>query len=125
MDLLTTPYVFSVEEAEKMTGGADVLVTHMGLTSLGTIGAVIDKTLDECERLIQEIRVKTAGVNPDILVLCHGGPIAEPKDAEYVLSRTKGVHGFFGASSMERLPVETAIKKTTAEFKGLQIGGGE
>jgi predicted TIM-barrel enzyme len=113
-----------VEEAEKMTGpGADVLVAHIGLTSLGTIGAATRKTLDECVRLIEEIRVKTAEVNPDILVLCHGGPNAELKDAGYVLSRTKGVHGFSGASIMERLPIETAIKKTTAEFKSLQIGG--
>jgi predicted TIM-barrel enzyme len=122
MDLLTTPYVFNIEEAEKMTrAGADVLVAHMGLTSSGTIGAATGKSLDESVALVQEIRDKAVEINPDILILCHGGPIAEPKDAEYVLSRTKGVHGFFGASSMERLPVEIAIKKTTAEFKGLNI----
>lgn len=122
MDLLTTPYVFDGQEAEQMAGaGADVLVAHMGLTSSGTIGAATGKTLDECVALIQEIRNRAVKVNPDVLVLCHGGPIAEPKDAEYVLSRTKGVHGFFGASSMERLPVESAIKNTTAEFKSLRI----
>ncbi len=126
MDLLTTPYVFDAEEAEKMTRvGADVLVAHMGLTSSGTIGAAAGMSLDECVALIQRIRDRAVELNPDILVLCHGGPIAEPKDAEYVLSRTRGVHGFFGASSMERLPVEIAIRNTTAEFKALTIKDGK
>ena len=121
MDLLTAAYVFTIEDAEKMTkAGADVLVAHMGLTTSGTVGAKTGRTLDECVALIQQIKDKAVDVNPNVLVLCHGGPIAEPKDAEYVLSRTKGIHGFFGASSMERLPVEVAIKDKTAEFKKLK-----
>lgn len=122
LDLLTTPYVFNVEEAEKMTrAGADVIVCHMGLTTSGSIGAKTGKTLDDCVKLIQDMRDAAVKINGDILVLCHGGPIAEPKDAEYVLSRTKGVHGFFGASSMERLPVEVAITNTAKEFKNLKF----
>lgn len=122
LGLLTTPYVFNVDEAERMTkAGADVIVCHMGLTTSGSIGAKTGKSLDDCVKLIQDMRDAAVKINPDILVLCHGGPIAEPKDAEYVLSRTKGVHGFFGASSMERLPVEVAITNTTKEFKDLKI----
>ena len=122
LDLLTAPYVFNVEEAEKMAkAGADILVAHMGLTSSGSIGAKAGKSLDECVQLIQDIRDAADKVNSKIIVLCHGGPIAEPKDASYVLSRTKGVHGFFGASSMERLPVELAITNTTKAFKALKI----
>ena len=122
MDLLTTPYVFDEGEAVSMAwAGADVLVCHMGLTTSGSIGAKTGKTLEECVRLIQAMRDKAVEVNPEIIVLCHGGPIAEPKDAEFVLGRTKGVHGFFGASSMERLPVEVAITETTKEFKGLRF----
>ena len=122
MDLLTTPYVFDVGEAERMArAGADVLVCHMGLTTSGSIGAKTGKTLEECVGLIQGMRDKAVEVNPDVIVLCHGGPIAEPKDAEFVLGKTKGVHGFFGASSMERLPVEVAITETTKEFKGLKF----
>jgi predicted TIM-barrel enzyme len=123
LDLLTTPYVFNVDEAEQMTkAGADVLVCHMGLTTSGSIGAKTGKTLEECVDLIQRMRDAAAKINDKIIVLCHGGPIAEPKDAEFVLGRTKGVHGFFGASSMERLPVEIAITNTTKDFKGLKIG---
>jgi predicted TIM-barrel enzyme len=123
LDLLTTPYVFNVDEAERMTtAGADVLVCHMGLTTSGSIGAKTGKTLDECVTLIQQMRDAAVKLNDQIIVLCHGGPIAEPKDAEFVLSRTTGVHGFFGASSMERLPVEIAITNTTKEFKSLKIG---
>ena len=122
LDLLTTPYVFNVEEAEKMAkAGADILVAHMGLTSSGSIGAKTGKSLDECVELIQDIRDAANKVKSNIIVLCHGGPIAEPKDASYVLSRTKGVHGFFGASSMERLPVELAITDTTKAFKDLKF----
>ncbi|EOD49149.1 TIM-barrel signal transduction protein [Neofusicoccum parvum] len=118
MGLLTTPYAFNVEEAEKMArAGADVLVAHMGLTTSGSIGAQSGKSLDDCVQLIQEMRDVAVRVSPDVLVLCHGGPIAAPKDAEYVLARTKGVHGFYGASSMERLPVEEAITNITREFK--------
>ncbi|CEJ80372.1 Putative TIM-barrel enzyme family protein [[Torrubiella] hemipterigena] len=121
MDLLTTPYVFNVEESKKMTtAGADVLVAHMGLTTSGSIGASSGKTLDECVTLIQEIRDAAVAINPDVIVLCHGGPIAAPDDAQYVLSRTSGIHGFYGASSMERLPVETAITNITRSFKDLR-----
>ncbi|KAJ9500504.1 ToMV susceptible protein tm-1(GCR26) [Exophiala xenobiotica] len=122
LDLLTTPYVFNVDEAEQMAeAGADCLVAHMGLTTSGSIGARTGKSLDDCVELIQNIRDAAVKINSDIIILCHGGPIAEPKDASYVLSRTKGVHGFFGASSMERLPVEIAITNTTKEFKDLQV----
>lgn len=122
LDLLTTPYVFNVDEAERMArAGADILVAHVGLTTSGTIGAQTALTLDDSVRIIQDIRDAAVRINPDIIVLCHGGPIAEPKDAEYVLNRTKEVHGFFGASSMERLPVEVAIKKNAEEFKQLKI----
>lgn len=122
LDLLTTPYVFNVDEAARMTrAGADILVAHVGLTTSGTIGAETAVTLDDSVFIVQEIRDAAVKINPDIIVLCHGGPIAEPQDAEYVLSRTKGVHGFFGASSMERLPVEVAIKENAAAFKSLKV----
>jgi len=125
MGLLTTPYAFNVEEATKMAeAGADILVAHMGLTTGGSIGAATTtgKSLDDCVALIQEMQDAAVAINPDIIVLCHGGPIAEPSDAEYVLSRTKGVHGFYGASSMERLPVEEAITSITKKFKQLRPG---
>jgi predicted TIM-barrel enzyme len=122
LNLLTTPYVFNVDEAERMTrAGADILVAHVGLTTSGTIGAATALTLDDAVRIVQDIRDAAIKIKPDIIVLCHGGPIAEPQDAEYVLSRTTGVHGFFGASSMERLPVEIAIKENAAAFKNLKI----
>lgn len=122
LDLLTTPYVFNVDEAEKMTkAGADVLVCHMGLTTSGSIGAKTGKSLDDCVKLIKEMKDAAIEINSNVIVLCHGGPIAEPKDAEYVLSRVKGIHGFFGASSMERLPVEIAITNTTRQFKELKV----
>ncbi|KAL6887212.1 TIM-barrel-protein domain-containing protein [Trichoderma longibrachiatum] len=121
LNMLTTPYVFNVDESRKMArAGADVLVAHMGLTTNGSIGAATGKTLDECVQLIQEIRDAAVEINPDVIVLCHGGPIALPKDVEYVLDRTRGVHGFYGASSMERLPVETAIEEITRSFKELK-----
>jgi len=123
LDLLTTPYAFDVKEAEKMTrAGADVLVAHMGLTTSGSIGASSGKTLDECVELIQKMRDAAVKINDSIIVLVHGGPIAKPSDAEYVLGKTKGVHGFYGASSMERLPVEEAITNITKEFKGVKFG---
>jgi predicted TIM-barrel enzyme len=122
LDLLTAPYVFTPTDAENMTrAGADILVAHMGLTTAGTIGAQTALTLDDCVGIVQQIRDAAVKINPEIIVLCHGGPIAEPKDAEYVLTRTKGVHGFFGASSMERLPVEVAIKENAERYKGLRI----
>lgn len=120
LDLLTTPYVFNVDEAKRMAkAGADILVAHMGLTTSGLIGASTSSSLDDCVTSIQKIRDAAYSINPDIIVLCHGGPIAEPDDARYVLNMTKGVHGFFGASSMERLPVEKAIAETTKAFKSL------
>ena len=118
--LLTAPYVFDVPSAEAMTrAGADVLVPHLGLTTKGTIGARTARTLDECVGLIQAMRDAAAAIDPDVIVLCHGGPIAEPEDVAYVLGRTRGVVGFFGASSMERLPVEVAMTENMRRFKAL------
>lgn len=120
--MLTTPYVFSPEDATKMAkAGADVVVAHMGLTSSGSIGAKTGKSLDDCVREVQVIRDAATQVNKDIIVLCHGGPIAAPDDAKYVIDKVSGVHGFFGASSMERLPVEQAITNITREFKGISV----
>jgi predicted TIM-barrel enzyme len=121
LGLLTTPYVFNVEEAKMMANaGADILVAHMGLTTSGSIGATSGKSLDDCVKLIQEIRDVAINIKQDIIILCHGGPIAKPEDAEYVISRTKGIHGFYGASSMERLPVEEAITNITKTFKSIR-----
>ena len=120
LGLLTAPYVFDAESAEAMTrAGADVLVPHMGLTTKGTIGAETALTLDECVGLIQAMRDAAVAVNQDVIVLCHGGPLAEPEDARYVLERTEGVVGFFGASSMERLPTEVAMTENMRRFKAL------
>jgi predicted TIM-barrel enzyme len=119
-DMLTAPYVFDVESATAMTrAGADVIVPHMGLTTKGTIGASTARTLDESVTLVQEMHDAAVAINPDVIVLCHGGPIAEPGDAQYVLERTNGVKGFFGASSMERLPTEIAITENMKRFKAL------
>jgi predicted TIM-barrel enzyme len=119
--LLTAPYVFDVETTEAMTrAGADVLVPHMGLTTKGTIGAHTALTLDECVTRIQEMHDAAKAINPEVIVLCHGGPIAEPEDARYVLERTDGVVGFFGASSMERLPTEVAMTENMKRFKAVQ-----
>jgi predicted TIM-barrel enzyme len=101
--------------------GADVLVAHMGLTTKGTIGAHTARTLDDCVRDVQAIADAARGVRSDIIILCHGGPIAMPVDAQYVLARTRGVHGFYGASSMERLPVEQAITEQVKQFKAIQF----
>ncbi len=121
--LVTAPYVFDAEQAVAMTeAGADVLVPHMGLTTSGTIGAQTAMTLDDAVERVQELRDAAVAVRPDVLVLCHGGPIAEPADAQYVLEQTTGVAGFFGASSMERLPTERAIARQAAEFKALRLG---
>jgi predicted TIM-barrel enzyme len=118
--LLTAPYVFDVPSTEAMTrAGADVLVPHMGLTTKGTIGAHTSRTLDDCVPLIQAMRDAAVAINPKVMVLCHGGPIAEPADATYVLDRTTGVVGFFGASSMERLPTEVAITENMRRFKAI------
>lgn len=122
MDLLTTPYVFNLEEARLMTeAGADVVVAHMGLTTSGTIGARTAKTLDECVREVQAIADVCKSIRDDCLVLCHGGPIAQPQDARYVLERCTGVEGFYGASSMERLPTERAITDQVREFTGMRL----
>ena len=122
LGLLTSPYVFTPEDARAMTAaGADVLVPHMGLTTKGTIGARTAKTLDQCVEEIQAMRDAAVAENPDVIVLCHGGPLAEPEDAQYVLDRTTGVVGFFGASSMERLPTERAMTDNMRRFKA--IGG--
>jgi predicted TIM-barrel enzyme len=119
--LLTAPYVFDVESAEAMTrAGADVLVPHMGLTTKGSIGAHTAKTLDDCVGLIQAMHDAAVAINPDVIVLCHGGPIAEPEDAQYVLDRARGVVGFFGASSMERLPTEVALTENMRRFKAVR-----
>ncbi len=122
LDLLTAPYVFSDEEATAMAeAGADVLVPHMGLTTGGAIGGLTSKMLEECVPLIQGMHDAAKKVNPEILVLCHGGPIAEPDDAAYVLERTEGIVGFFGASSMERLPTETAMTENMKRFKAIPV----
>jgi predicted TIM-barrel enzyme len=124
LDLLTAPYVFSEEDAVAMAeAGADVLVPHMGLTTGGTIGAATAKTLDDCVGLIQSWHDAARAVRPDVIVLCHGGPIAEPDDAAYVLERTEGVDGFFGASSMERLPTEVAMTENMKRFKSIALKG--
>ena len=121
-DLLTAPYVFSEDDATAMAeAGADVLVPHMGLTTGGSIGAETAKTLDDCVPLIQAMHDAAKRVNPEIIVLCHGGPIAEPDDAAYVLERTEGVVGFFGASSMERLPTEVAMTENMRRFKSIPV----
>jgi predicted TIM-barrel enzyme len=121
--LFTTPYVFDEEDARQMAkAGADVLVAHMGLTSKGSIGAETAMDLDEAVKRVQAIHDAGKSINPDIMVICHGGPIALPEDAQYVLDRTHGIDGFFGASSIERLPTEIAIKNQTIEFKNMRFG---
>ena len=121
-DLLTAPYVFTVDEAVAMAdAGADVLVPHMGLTTGGSIGAETAKTLDDCIPLIQAMHDAAREVSPEIIVLCHGGPIAESDDAAYVIARTEGIVGFFGASSMERLPTETAMTENVRRFKSISV----
>jgi predicted TIM-barrel enzyme len=122
LGLLTAPYVFDPDSAVAMTeAGADVLVPHMGLTTKGTIGAVTAKTLDDCAAEIQAMRDAAIGVRDDVIVLCHGGPISTPDDAAYVLQRAAGVHGFYGASSMERLPTESALRAQTEAFKAIRF----
>jgi predicted TIM-barrel enzyme len=122
LDLLTAPYVFTEDEARKMAdAGADVLVPHMGLTTGGSIGAQTGLSLDEAIERVQALRDAAVQVNPEILCLCHGGPIAEPDDAQAVIERTNGVVGFFGASSMERLPTEVAMTEDMRRFKSIPI----
>jgi predicted TIM-barrel enzyme len=120
-DLLTTPYVFSADEAVAMTeAGADVIVCHMGLTTGGAIGAETALTLAGCVAPINAWAEAAARVRADIVVLCHGGPIATPADAAFILRHCPGVHGFYGASSMERLPTEVALTETTRQFKQIK-----
>ena len=121
-DLFTTPYVFDARQAEAMTrAGADMIVAHMGLTTGGAIGAETALTLDKCVPHIDAIAQAALSVRTDVIILCHGGPIAEPVDAAWVLSRAQHCHGFYGASSMERLPTEKAIICQTQEFKGIRF----
>ena len=122
MDLLTTPYCFNVDEAAEMAkAGADILIPHMGLTTKGLIGATTAVTLAESAERCQAMHDAAKRVNPQILVLCHGGPIADPVDAQYILDHTEGIVGFYGASSMERLPVEPAITKRIREFAEIRF----
>ncbi|SMH55952.1 phosphoenolpyruvate hydrolase family protein [Mesorhizobium australicum] len=122
LDLLTTPYVFNPDEAVAMTkAGADIVVAHMGVTTGGSIGASSAKTLDQCVAEIDAIAAAARGVRKDVIVLCHGGPISMPDDARYILDHCEEIHGFYGASSMERLPAEIAIRNQTAEFKTLPL----
>ena len=121
-DLLTTPYVFNVSDTEEMVrAGADIVVAHMGLTTKGTIGAQTARSLDDCVREVQAIADAAREACDEVIVLCHGGPIAMPEDAEYVLSRTRGVHGFYGASSMERLPIEIALTEQVRRFMSIRF----
>ena len=121
-DLLTTPYVFSEADAVAMAhAGADIIVCHMGLTTSGTIGAQTAKSLEECVPLIDAWAMAAKWVREDVIVLCHGGPIASPDDATYVLKNAKHVHGFYGASSMERLPTELAMTAQTKAFKSISF----
>ncbi|MHC4443706.1 MAG: phosphoenolpyruvate hydrolase family protein [Planctomycetota bacterium] len=122
MDLLTTPYAFNVEEATKMAGaGADIIVAHMGLTTKGSIGAAVAMGLDDAVKTTQEICDVSKSVNPDVLVICHGGPISMPEDAEYIMKNCKGIDGFYGASSVERLPTEIAITEQMKKFKAIRF----
>jgi predicted TIM-barrel enzyme len=126
LDLLTTPYVFSEADGAAMAGaGADILIAHMGLTTGGTIGAETALKLADCPALIDRYASAAKQVNPDTIMLCHGGPIATPADAQYILDACRHCDGFYGASSMERLPVETALTERTKEFRALTRRGPE
>jgi predicted TIM-barrel enzyme len=121
LDLLTTPYVFSEQNAADMArAGADIVVCHLGLTAGGTIGAETAVTLDTCVGSVNRWAAAARKVNEDVIVLCHGGPIARPEDAAYILQRCPDCHGFYGASSMERLPTEVALTETTRKFKAIR-----
>lgn len=123
-DMLTTPYVFCEEEAEAMAGaGADIVVCHLGLTTGGSIGAETALKLEDCPALVDAWAAAAMRVDPEIIVLVHGGPVSMPEDAQYVLNETGNCHGFYGASSMERLPTETALTEQTKAFKAVRIGG--
>jgi len=123
LDLLTTPYVFSEQNARDMAkAGADIVVCHLGLTAGGAIGARTALGLDQCIPLVNAWAQAARSVNPDILVLCHGGPVATPQDAQYILDHCRSCNGFYGASSMERLPTEVALTEATRKFKGMKRG---
>ena len=125
LDLLTSPYVFDEDQAKDMArAGADILVPHMGLTTSGTIGAKTALTLEEAAAKVQQLADAARSVNPDILCLCHGGPIANPADAQYILDHTDGIVGFYGASSIERFPTEVGIRAQTEEFKAVTFKKG-
>jgi len=120
--MFTTPYVFSTEDAAEMAdAGADIIVCHLGLTTGGNIGAETALNLDDCVARIDEWSAAALAVNPNVVILCHGGPISMPDDASYVLKKTKNCHGFYGASSMERLPTELALVKQTEAFKAISF----
>lgn len=122
LGLFTTPYAFNVDEAKAMAeAGADVVVAHLGLTTKGSIGATSAYTIEEAPAIVQQLCDAAKKVNPDVICLCHGGPISMPEDAEYVLQNTEGVHGFYGASSMERLPTEIAITEQMKKFKAVRF----
>ncbi len=122
LDMLTSPYVFTADEARRMTqAGADIIVAHMGLTTSGTIGARTAKSLDQCVQEIQGVVDLCKSLRAEILVLCHGGPIATPKQAQYILQHCRGLDGFYGASSMERLPTEMAIMTEVRQFGALKL----
>jgi len=122
LDMITCPYVFDVQEAKKMTrAGADIIVAHMRTTQKGSIGAKTTMSLEEAARKVQEIQDAARSINKDVIVICHGGPIADPEDAQFIFEHTTGIDGFFGASSIERLATETAIENKTAEFKKLNL----
>lgn len=125
LDLLTSPYIFDEDQAKDMArAGADILVPHMGLTTSGTIGAKTALTLEEAAAKVQQLADAARSVNPDILCLCHGGPIANPADAQYILDHTDGIVGFYGASSIERFPTEVGIRAQTEEFKAVTFKKG-
>jgi len=122
MDLLTTPYVFNTEEAQQMAGaGADIIVAHMGCTIGGTIGVETATPLDDCVQRIKSIVDAAKNIRDDVIMLCHGGPIAAPRDAQYIVECVDGIDGFYGASSMERLPTEIAITNQIKKFKALRL----
>jgi predicted TIM-barrel enzyme len=122
LDLLTTPYAFDAEQARQFAQvGADIIVAHMGLTTSGSIGARTARSLDECVAEVTAIVAASKSIRSDVLVLCHGGPIANPPDAQYLLDRVEGLDGFYGASSMERLPTELAITRQTRDFADLRM----
>lgn len=122
MDLLTTPYAFNEDEAKSMAAaGADIVVAHMGLTTKGSIGATTALTLEQAAPKVQAICDAAKGENAEVIVLCHGGPISMPEDAEYILKNAENVDGFYGASSMERLPTEVAIREQMEKFKAIRV----